>query len=183
MPNMTEIRWHGRGGQGAVASAEMLALAAIDEGKAAQAFPSFGPERRGAPVMAFTRVADEFIYIRTGITEPDVVVVLDPTVMGAVDVASGLKESGIVVANTAKTAEELEEKYSLGHTLYIVNANKIAVEEIGRPITNTTMMGALVKATGLVDLSSVEKQIEHRFPAIAEKNIKALRRAYEETEL
>jgi pyruvate ferredoxin oxidoreductase gamma subunit len=180
---MTEIRWHGRGGQGAVASAEMLALAAIDEGKAAQAFPSFGPERRGAPVMAFTRVADEFIYIRTGITEPDVVVVLDPTVMGAVDVASGLKENGIVVANTAKTKEELEEKYGLGHTLYVVNANRIAVEEIGRPITNTTMMGALVKATGLVDLSSVEKQIEHRFPAIAEKNIKALRRAYEETEI
>ncbi|MBU4385421.1 MAG: 2-oxoacid:acceptor oxidoreductase family protein, partial [Actinobacteria bacterium] len=79
MGNMTEIRWHGRGGQGAVASAEMLALAAIGEGKSAQAFPSFGPERRGAPVMAFTRVGDEFIYLRTGVTEPDVVVVLDPS--------------------------------------------------------------------------------------------------------
>jgi pyruvate ferredoxin oxidoreductase gamma subunit len=179
---MTEIRWHGRGGQGAVASAEMLALAAIEEGKAAQAFPSFGPERRGAPVMAFTRVSDDFIYLRTGITEPDVVVVLDPTVMGAVDVTAGLKENGIVVANTAKTKQELVEKYSIKHPLYIVNANKVAVEEIGRPITNTTMMGALVKATGLVELSSVEKQIQQRFPAIAEKNIKALRRAYGETE-
>ena len=164
-----------------MASAEMLALAAIEEGKAAQAFPSFGPERRGAPVMAFTRVADDFIYLRTGVTEPDVVVVLDPTVMGAVDVTSGLKDNGLIVANTSKTKEELMEKYDIKHTLYIVNANKIAVEEIGRPITNTTMMGALVKATGLVELSSVEKQIEHRFPAIAEKNIKALKRAYQET--
>lgn len=178
---MTEVRWHGRGGQGAVASAEMLALAAIDEGKAAQAFPSFGPERRGAPVMAFTRVADEFIWLRTGITEPDVVVVLDPTVMGAVDVASGLKEGGIIVANTSSSADQLKDKYGLTHKVFIVNANKIAIDEIGRPITNTTMMGALIKATGLVDLESVEKQIEHRFPAIAEKNIKALRRAYQET--
>lgn len=178
---MTEIRWHGRGGQGAVASAEMLALAAIEEGKSAQAFPSFGPERRGAPVMAFTRVADDYIFLRTGITEPDVVVVLDPTVMGAVDVTSGLKDGGIIVANTSKPDKELSEKYNLKHKLYTVNANKIAAEEIGRPITNTTMMGALVKATGLVDLGSIEKQIEHRFPAIAEKNIKALKRAYEET--
>ena len=165
-----------------MASAEMLALAAIEEGKAAQAFPSFGPERRGAPVMAFTRVSDDFIYLRTGITEPDIVVVLDPTVMGAVDVTAGLKEDGIVVANTAKTRQELVEKYNIKHPLYIINANKVAVEEMGRPITNTTMMGALVKATGLVELASVEKQIEHRFPAIAEKNIKALRRAYQETE-
>src|SRR5659263_349980 len=122
--------------------------------------------RRGAPVMAFMRVADDFIYLRTGVTEPDVVVVLDPTVMGAVDVTSGLKDNGLIVANTSKTKEELVEKYGIKHPLYIVNANKIAVEEIGRPITNTTMMGALVKATGLVELSSVEKQIEHRFPAI-----------------
>jgi len=164
-----------------VASAEMLALAAIEEGKAAQAFPSFGPERRGAPVMAFTRVSDEFIWLRTGVTQPDVVVVLDPTVMGAVDVASGLKEDGVIVANTSSSAGELMEKYGLKNKLYIVNANKIAVEEIGRPITNTTMMGALVKACGLVELASIEKQIEHRFPAIAEKNIKALRRAYQET--
>jgi len=180
---MTEIRWHGRGGQGAVASAEMLALAAIEEGKAAQAFPSFGPERRGAPVMAFTRVSDDYIWLRTGITEPDVVVVLDPTVMGAVDVTSGLRDEGIIIANTSSTASELSKKYNLGHKLYIVNAKKIAMEEIGRPITNTTMMGALVKATGLVDLASVEKQIEYRFPAIAEKNVKALKRAYAETKV
>lgn len=179
---MTEVRWHGRGGQGAVASAEMLALAAIEEGKAAQAFPSFGPERRGAPVMAFTRVGEEYIYIRTGITEPDVVVVLDPTVMGAVDVTAGLKEGGIIIANTSKPRDELVKKYDLKHRVAIVNANKIALEEIGRRITNTPMMGALVKATSLVKLESLEDQIRSRFPAIAEKNINAMRRAYEETE-
>ena len=181
MSNMTEIRWHGRGGQGAVASAEMLALAAIKEGKSAQAFPSFGPERRGAPVMAFTRVGDEFIHIRTGVTEPDVVVVLDPSVMGAVDVTSGLKEHGIVIATTSKTREELADQFDIDHPLYIINATRIALDVIGRPITNTTMMGALIKVTGLVELSSVEDQISERFPRVAEKNIEALRLAYEET--
>ena len=183
MASMTEIRWHGRGGQGAVASAEMLAIAAIEEGKSAQAFPSFGPERRGAPVMAFTRVSDEFIYLRTGITEPDVVVVLDPTVMSAVDVTAGLKEGGLVVANTSKGKKGLAEEFNITARLATVNAVKIANEEIGRPITNTTMMGALVRATGLVELDSLAEQIEKRFPSVAEKNVKAMRRAYEETDL
>jgi pyruvate ferredoxin oxidoreductase gamma subunit len=102
--------------------------------------------------------------------------------MVAVNVTSGLKDSGMVVANTSKAKEELIEKFNIKQPLYVVDANKIAMEEIGRPITNTTMMGALVKATNLVALSSIEEQIEHRFPAIAEKNIKALRRAYEETQ-
>jgi pyruvate ferredoxin oxidoreductase gamma subunit len=183
MVAMTEIRWHGRGGQGAVASAEMFAIAAIEEGKSAQAFPSFGPERRGAPVMAFTRVSDEFIHLRTGITEPDVVVVLDPTVMSAVDVTAGLKDGGIVVANTSKGGEELAKEFNITARLATVNAGRIAHEEIGRPITNTTMMGALVKVTGLVELDSLAEQIEKRFPGVAEKNIKAMRRAYEETEV
>ena len=183
MASMTEIRWHGRGGQGAVASAEMLAIAAIEEGKSAQAFPSFGPERRGAPVMAFTRVSDDFIYLRTGVTEPDVVVVLDPTVMSAVDVTSGLKDGGLVVANTSKHKKELAEEFGITARLATVDADKIANEEIGRPITNTTMMGALVKATGLVELDSLAKQIENRFPGVAEKNVKAMRRAYEETDV
>lgn len=182
MVEMTEIRWHGRGGQGAVASADMLAIAAIEEGKSAQAFPSFGPERRGAPVMAFTRVGEDFIHLRTGITEPDIVVVLDPTVMSAVDVTAGLKSDGLLVVNTSKSARDLADEFRIEQRLSVVNATKIALEEIGRPITNTTMMGALVKVTGLVSLDSLVEQIEHRFPAVAEKNVKALRRAYEETE-
>jgi 2-oxoacid:acceptor oxidoreductase gamma subunit (pyruvate/2-ketoisovalerate family) len=180
---MTEIRWHGRGGQGAVASAEMLAIAAIEEGKSAQAFPSFGPERRGAPVMAFTRVSDEFIYLRTGVTDPDVVVVLDPTVMSAVDVTAGLKDGGLVVVNTSKSKKELAEEFGITAKLATVDADGIANEEIGRPITNTTMMGALVKAIGLVELDSLAKQIEKRFPGVAEKNVKAMRRAYEEADV
>jgi len=161
----------------------MFAMAAIAEGKSAQAFPSFGPERRGAPVMAFTRVGDEFIYIRTGIAEPDVVVVLDPTVMGAVDVTSGLKEDGVVIANTSKTKKELADQFNIKHPLSIVNATRIALDVIGGPITNTTMMGALARVTGLVELGSLEEQIAERFPAVAEKNIQAMRRAYQETEV
>ena len=104
---MIEIRFHGRGGQGAVTSAELTALAAIEQGKYAQAFPSFGPERRGAPVMAFVRVSDEPIRTREKIYEPDIVVVLDPTLLEIVNVAAGLKKDGIVVLNTTKTAKEI----------------------------------------------------------------------------
>jgi len=177
---MTEIRWHGRGGQGAVASAEMFALAAIEEGKFAQAFPSFGPERRGAPVMAFTRISDEFIFIRTGITNPDIVLVLDSSVMSAVDVTNGLSPDGTVIISTPKTAKEISQQFSIKQKVAVVNATNIAMEEIGRPITNTTMMGALAKVSGLVKLESLAKQIEQRFPSIAEQNIRALKRAYNE---
>lgn len=175
-----EIRWHGRGGQGAVASAEMFALAAIEEGKFAQAFPSFGPERRGAPVMAFTRISNEFIYIRTGIRNPDIVVVLDSTVMNAVDVTAGLAPDGTLLLNTSKKADEISEQFKIKQRIAVVNATKIAMDEIGRPITNTTMMGALARVTGIVKVESLAKQIEKRFPSIAEQNIKALKRAYEE---
>ncbi|MDD5447605.1 MAG: pyruvate ferredoxin oxidoreductase subunit gamma [Actinomycetota bacterium] len=180
---MVEIRWHGRGGQGAVASAEMFALAAIEEGKSAQAFPSFGPERRGAPVMAFTRVGDDYIYLRTGITEPDVVVVLDPSIMRATDVTAGIKDGGKIIVNTSKAKEEIKEGFGIKHDLYTVDATKIAMEEVGRPITNTTMMGALARVTNLVTLESLEEQIQKRFPSVADANIRAMRRAYEETKV
>ncbi len=180
---MIEIRWHGRGGQGAVASAEMLALAAIEEGKAAQAFPSFGPERRGAPVMAFTRINNDYIYLRTGITQPDIVVVLDPTVIAAVDVAQGLKENGLLVINTHKSVEEIFRDFSGKNRVAVVDATKISMEEIGRPVTNTTMLGALARATGIVSLESLENQISSRFPSVADSNIRAMRRAYEESVL
>ncbi len=163
-----------------MASAEMLALAAIEEGRAAQAFPSFGPERRGAPVMAFTRVADEFIHIRTGIYEPDIIVVLDPTVMTAVDVTKGLKKDGLAIINTSKPGSEIRKDFGIECRLFTVDATNIAREEIGRPITNTTMMGALVKATGLVKLDSLEEQIKSRFPQVADKNITAMHRADKE---
>lgn len=180
--DMIEIRWHGRGGQGGVTSAELVARAAINEGQYAQAFPSFGPERRGAPVLAFVRVSSKKpIKVRTEITQPDVVVVLDPGLLPIVKVAAGLKPNGMVVVNTKKTAEQIREEFGIDATLATVDANKIARELLGVPITNTTMVGALLKATGLVRLESLNEPIQHRFGRLAERNINAMKRAYEET--
>jgi len=179
---LIEIRWHGRGGQGAVTSAELVAQAAINEGHYAQAFPSFGPERRGAPVLAFVRISNEQpILIRAEITEPDVVVVLDPGLLPIVNVTSGLKASGIVVVNTKKQAEQIRQEFGINWTLATVDATKIAKELLGVPITNTTVVGALVKATGVVGLESLLEPLQHRFGRLAERNTNAMRRAYEET--
>ncbi len=178
---MIEIRFHGRGGQGAVTSAELTALAAIEQGKYAQAFPSFGPERRGAPVMAFVRVSDEPIRTREKIYEPDIVVVLDPTLLDIVNVASGLKDNGIVVLNTTKSAEEVREVSGISSKLALVDARRIALETMGIPITNTTLLGAMLKATDLLPLSALEGPLQDRFGRIAGKNIQASQRAYEET--
>jgi pyruvate ferredoxin oxidoreductase gamma subunit len=179
---MIEIRWHGRGGQGAVTSAEILAEAAISEGNYAQAFPSFGPERRGAPVQAFVRIsAGQPIRIRSSITEPDVVVVLDPGLLRAVNVASGLKPGGIVIINTVKTAGQIHEEFKINARLATVGATKIALEQLGVPITNTTMIGAVLKVTEVVKMESLVEPINTRFGRLAEKNIAAFKRAYAET--
>jgi pyruvate ferredoxin oxidoreductase gamma subunit len=178
---MIEIRFHGRGGQGAVTSAELTALAAIEEGKYAQAFPSFGPERRGAPVMAFVRVSDEPIRTREKIYEPDIVVVLDPTLLDIVNVAAGLKENGVVVLNTTKSAKEVRQASGIKAKLALVDASTIAMETMGVPITNTTLLGAMLKATDLLPLSALEGPLQERFGRIAGKNIMAFQRAYEET--
>ena len=179
---LVEIRWHGRGGQGAVTSAELVAQAAINEGKYAHAFPSFGPERRGAPVLAFVRInAKEPIKIRAEIREPDVVVVLDPGLLPIMNIASGLKANGMVVVNTGKQAEQIRQEFGINWTLATVDATKIAKELLGVPITNTTMVGAVLKATGVVELDSLLEPLKHRFGRLAERNINAMRRAYEET--
>ena len=175
-----EIRWHGRGGQGAVTSAELLAQAAIGEGKYAQAFPSFGPERRGAPVLAFVRISDKQLRIRAEITEPDIVVVLDPGLLAVTNVASGLKTNGLVVLNTKKPAEHIRQEFDISSSLATVDATKIARELLGVPITNTTMVGAVVRATGVVKLESLLEPIKRRFGRLAERNIDAMKRAYEE---
>ena len=138
---MIEIRWHGRGGQGAVTSVELLALAAIEEGKYAQGFPAFGPERRGAPVMAYNRVSEKPIKIRSGIYNPDVVVVLDPSLVGLVNVTDGLKPDGLLIINTSKSAPVIREQLKYKGKLATVDATHIAREELGVPIANTTMLG------------------------------------------
>jgi len=179
---MIEIRWHGRGGQGAVTSAEILSEAAISEGKFAQAFPSFGPERRGAPVQAYVRISpDHPIRIRSSITEPDVVAVLDPGLLRAVDVASGLKPGGIVIINTVKTASQIRQEFNIKATIATVGATKIALELLGVPITNTTMIGAVLKVTEAVKMESLLEPINKRFGRLGEKNIAAFKRAYAET--
>ena len=180
---MLEVRWHGRGGQGAVTSVELLALAAIGEGRFAQGFPSFGPERRGAPVAAFNRVDEKRIRRRCVIASPDVVVVLDESLIGLVNVTDGLKPDGVLVVNTSRTAEQIRKALNYKGRLATVDASTIAVQELGTPITNTTMLGALIKATKVVKLASVAAPLEHRFGRIAPRNQKALQRAYEEVKI
>ncbi|MBN1255077.1 MAG: 2-oxoacid:acceptor oxidoreductase family protein [Deltaproteobacteria bacterium] len=178
---MIEIRLHGRGGQGAVTSAELLALAAIKEGKYAQAFPSFGPERRGAPVVAYCRISEEQIKVRAAIDRPDIVLVLDPSILRLVDVSNGLKADGILVTNTRFSPEEIKKELGFTTPVATVNASRIAREVIGLPITNTTMLGALLKAADVMDKEALIDPLKERFGRIAEKNINAFRRAYEET--
>ena len=181
---LVEIRWHGRGGQGAVTSAELLARAAISEGKYAQAFPSFGPERRGAPVLAFDRISEkEPIRIRAEITEPDVVVVLDPGLVSIVNVTAGLKEGGAIIVNTSKSLEDIAARFDGKWRVAAVDATNIALELLKVNIVNTTMLGALIKATGVVKLESLDEPLEVRFGRLAERNASAMRRAFDETEV
>jgi pyruvate ferredoxin oxidoreductase gamma subunit len=178
---MIELRFHGRGGQGAVTSAEIVATVAIDQGKYAQAFPSFGPERRGAPVIAFARIDENQIRDRTAIQSPDVVMVLDPTIMRIVKVAAGLKPGGTLVVNTSKDPATVRKNTGFEGQMATVNATAIAMDEIGRAITNMVMVGALIKATDLIEPGGVETIIERRFgPMVGGKNIKAFRRALTE---
>ena len=179
-----EIRWHGRGGQGAVTSAELVALAAISEGKYAQAFPSFGPERRGAPVLAFNRIdSSNHIRTRAAVTNPDIVVVLDPGLVEIMDVTGGLKDGGTLVINSPKKIDDLKSELGGPWKLVAINASIIAREVLGVPIVNTTMIGALVKATNIINLESLEEPLHERFGAKAENNISACRKAYEEVSI
>lgn len=176
------IRLHGRGGQGAVTSAELVAQAAIDEGKYAQAFPAFGPERRGAPVQAFIRISDKQIRIRAEVTEPDIVVVLDPGLLNIVKVTAGLKKNGLVVVNT-KSFDNVPADIRSNYRVAVIDANLVAKETLGAPIVNTTMLGALIKASGVVKLESLAEPLKKRFGKLAEKNLAAMKRAYDETQV
>ncbi len=180
---MLEIRWHGRGGQGAVTAAEILATSAINEGKYAQAFAAFGPERRGAPVQAFTRISDKEILTRCQIYEPDIIVVLDKNLCTMEGVGDGLKDGGTVVLNTDGKAEDYLHVFKNAGKVATVDATDIALRELGTPITNTAILGALVRATGIVSLETLAEIIKQRFRQHAEKNISAVRRAFQETAL
>jgi len=178
-----EVRWHGRGGQGAWTASQLLALAAIREGAYAQSFPEFGPERGGAPIQAFTRISSKPIRIHSNVYTPDAVVVLDPTLLKSINVAAGVKKDGVLVINFEEAYEDLIKKLKerTGLEIWVVKATKIAVSELGTGITNTAMLGALLKARGLVKLDTVFSVVKERFKGeVAEKNLRVISRAYEE---
>lgn len=180
---MIEVRWHGRGGQGAVTSVELLAQAAINEGKFAQGFPAFGAERRGAPVVAYNRIDDHHIRDRSPIIAPDFVVCLDETLLASVNVTAGLKPEGTFIINTQKSAKEIAELTKFNGKIATVDATSIAWKELGVPITNTTILGALLRVLGMVKLESLKGPVEHRFGRIANKNMNAMTRAYNEVKI
>ncbi|MEO0234031.1 MAG: 2-oxoacid:acceptor oxidoreductase family protein [candidate division WOR-3 bacterium] len=189
MKDFFEIRWHGRGGQGAKTVALLFADSALATGKYIQAFPEYGPERMGAPVQSFNRLSDKEITIHSPIKNPDVVVVLDQSLMDTVDTTSGMENGGILIVNTVKKPSEIREKYKINRNIkiYTVDASKISLEEIGANKPNTPMFGALVKVTGILDfermLKDTEEKLKKKFankPEVIDGNIKSIKRAYEE---
>jgi 2-oxoacid:acceptor oxidoreductase gamma subunit (pyruvate/2-ketoisovalerate family) len=185
MSKFQEIRWHGRGGQGAWTASELLAKAAILEGKYIQSFPEFGPERMGAPMAAYTRISDEPIKLHCSIYNPNVVVVLDPTLLKTVKVAQGLTEDGMLVVNTRENPAELKKKLDVrSQKVWTVPATDIAIKTLNVPITNTCMLGAATRAASLVNLESIETVIRERFqPALAERNVAVIKEAYKEARM
>ncbi|MFQ5405991.1 MAG: pyruvate ferredoxin oxidoreductase subunit gamma [Candidatus Micrarchaeia archaeon] len=176
---MIEIRFHGRGGQGAVTAAEILATAAFFDGRQSQAFPFFGVERTGAPVQAFCRISDDKIRLHQQVYHPDVLVVLDDTLLETVNVFEGLKEKGKAVVASKKKPEEFP-THAPTILVFTVDAYAIAREKLGRPIVNTALLGALAKATELVSLESLDKAVKQRFPEkIAQKNVDALKACFD----
>ena len=186
--SLTEIRWHARGGQGAVTAAKMVAELALGQKKYFQAFPEYGPERSGAPIVAYTRVSDAPIQIYAGIEHPQIVVVLDPSLLGIVDVTKGAPADAIVLVNSEMSPAELRKHYHLkGFRYFTIAATRIAVETIKRPIPNTPMVGALTRITGLFPIDEVVEFLRLDFgkkfpPKVVEGNINAITRSYEEVQ-
>jgi pyruvate ferredoxin oxidoreductase gamma subunit len=181
---MFQIRIHGRGGQGVVTAAELIAIAAFNDGKHSQAFPSFGVERTGAPIEAYARIDDKPIRTREHVYNPDVLIIQDASLLGSVDVAHGAGKKTLMIINTSKTKEQIKNfKINLPEkNIYLIDATKIALEIIGKNLANTVILGAFAKTTGLVSFKSLEKAIKEKFgekgEEIVKKNIKAIETAY-----
>ena len=183
--DMVEIRWHARGGQGSKTAATMMAHVALDEGKFGQGFPDYGPEREGAPMRAYTRLSSRPIRIHSAVYTPDVVIVLDPTLLETVPVTEGLREDGVLLVNTPLSPAEIRERtgFKTGR-VFTVNASQISIDEIGRNIPNTPMLGALLKARPLLKVESVKSDVAHKLKSkgdrVVQGNQRAIQRAYEE---
>ena len=180
-----ELCWHGRGGQGVVTANEILAETAIREGKYVKAFPEFGPERMGAPIRAFTRISPDPIRVHSQVYAPDIVIVLDPTLIGKVKITAGLKKDSIILANYYGEPEELKSALKAEVKCFAVDATKISIEEIGKPTVNTSILGALAKISNVVSFDSLNEQVVSKFTGklpekVVAKNIDALKRAYSE---
>lgn len=179
---MIQIRIHGRGGQGVVTAAELIAIATFNEGRQAQAFPSFGVERTGAPVESFIRIDDQTINTREHIYNPDILIIQDASLLDTVDVSKGCSNKTKVIVNTAKRSKQLKIKLPK-ENIYTVDATAIALDIIGKNIVNTTILGAFAKITGLVSLTSLKSAIKEKFSDkgqdIINKNIKAIEKAYQ----
>ena len=182
LKKIMEVRWHGRGGQGAWTASELLARAAIHEGKYIQSFPEFGPERMGAPVTAFTRISTEPIKIHCAVYNPDLVAVIDPTLLKTVPVTEGLNEEGTIIVNSKDAPTEIRKMLNSNKgKVWAVPATEIAIKILGMPIGNTAMLGAVARITGIVNLESIEKVVKERFRKdLAEKNFAVIKEAYEE---
>ena len=188
MKDIVEIRWHGRGGQGAKTASLLLADAAFNTGKYVQGFPEYGPERMGAPITAYNRISSERSTVHSNIYEPDYVVVVDETLISAVDVTAGLKKEGAIVINSGKSPEELRPLLK-GYEgrVCTIDAGKISEEELGKNFPNTPTLAATVKVRGVVDAEEFVKDMEasfkHKFatkPQVIEGNMRALKRSMEE---
>ena len=187
MDNLIEIRWHGRGGQGAKTASLLLADAAFNTGKYIQGFPEYGPERMGAPITAYNRISNNPIVIHSNIYEPDYVVVVDDSLLETVNVSAGLKEDGAIVINTVKSEDEIKKSlngYKGG--IYCIDARKISEEALGRYFPNTPMLAAIVKVAGIMDedafLADMQGSFKHKFakkPEVIDGNMKALKMALE----
>jgi len=186
---MIEIRWHGRGGQGAKTASQFLGEAALDTGKYIQSFPEYGPERAGAPMRAFNRISEKPIYIHSSVTNPEVVVVIDPTLLGAIDVAEGLGDDGILLVNTDKSPEEIRKiaNFKKGK-VGTVDATKIALETLKLPMPNLPMLGAFLKVNSLVTIEQLSERVKAKFlKKIGEEktsaNLQGIKRAYSEVKI
>lgn len=184
---MTEIRWHGRGGQGTVTAAKVFADACLSSGRHVQAFPEYGPERSGAPLRAYNRISDKELRMHCPVTRPDIIVVADPTLIDAINVTEGAKEYAKFLVNTHLTPQEIRKKLNAlpSQKVYTVNATKIALETIGRPLPNAALVGAMARVSGLVDLNTVLEDVKKSFgkkfsQKIIDGNLEATRRGYEE---
>lgn len=178
---MHQIRIHGRGGQGVVTAAELIAIAAFHEGKISQAFPSFGVERTGAPIESYARIDERAIRTREQVYKPDILIVQDASLLDAIDITKGADENTVAIINTSKKKEELNLDLP-AKNIFVIDATKIALEKIGKNLANTTIMGAFARATGLVSLEALEKAIKEKFSEkggkIINKNIQAIETAY-----